>query len=82
MNDMRTFFLQLIRKELHDQALLLYSLLMAYGIPKDSVNMEKERLPSNVIAASILLKQRCRYLTSVQLMLSILVEHCGLVPVK
>ncbi len=77
VEDMRTFSLQEICKELKERAPLLYSVLLACSVAKGSINMEKDWLPSVAIAGGILLKQRCRYMTSVQLMLSILVKHCG-----
>lgn len=76
VDNIRNFSLSSICQELNDRTPLLYSMLMTVATPHSRKKIV-EWYPSIAVAAAILLKQRCRMVNSVQLILMIIMKYCG-----
>ena len=64
--------------DLKTRTTLLYSVLMTAATPVcNKRNDEDMWLPSVVVAASVVLKQRCRNMNAVQLMVTTLIKYSG-----
>lgn len=76
VNDIRNLTFTNICQELKDRTPLLYSIMMTIATPNSRKKIV-EWYPSISLAAAILLKQRCRMVNSVQLIVMIIMKYCG-----
>lgn len=64
--------------EMAERCPLMYSFLLSVAIPsKSSKKSTLKWLPSVAVAGSILLKERCRFMTALQIALMLCIKHCG-----
>ena len=76
VNDIQNLSLTNICQELKGRIPLLYSIMMTVATPPSRKKII-EWYPSIALAAAILLKQRCRMVNSVQLIVMIIMKYCG-----
>lgn len=77
VSNMAVLSLEKICQELRDRAPLIYSFMMTIAVPRRSVKEQVQRLPSIAAAASILLKERSRFMNGFQLILTMIIRHTG-----
>ena len=73
-SDIRKLSLANICHEMKERAPLLYSVMMTTATPNRKKYDATEWLPSVAIAAAVLLKQRCRMVNSVQLLIMTIIK--------
>lgn len=76
VTDMRKLSLKDVCLELKEKAPFLYSVLVTCAIPKGN-KTNAQWLPSVAVAASILLKERSKFMTAVQILMTILMKYNG-----
>ncbi|XP_067021001.1 uncharacterized protein [Acropora muricata] len=75
--EMQSLSLVNISNELKTRCPLLYSVLMTAGTTGRKKSSTQSWLPGVVVAASVVLKQRCRDVNAVQLMIATLIKYTG-----
>ena len=79
--EMQELSLKKVSIDLKNRCPLLYSALMTAAIPatkkRTESNEEEKWLPSVVVAAAVVLKQRCQSMNAVQLMITTLIKYTG-----
>ena len=77
VKNMAELSLENICQELRKRAPLIFSVMWSIALSKHSVKQQMEWLPSVAAAASILLKERSRFMNGFQLILTIIIKHTG-----
>ena len=78
--EMQDLSLKKVSADLNNRCPLLYSVLMTAATPaqrKRSESDEEKWLPSVVVAAAVVMKQRCQSMNAVQLMVTTLIKYTG-----
>ena len=75
--EMQSLSLANISNELKTRCPLLYSVLMTAGTTGRKKSRTQSWLPGVVVAASVVLKQRCQDVNAVQLMITTLIKYTG-----
>ncbi len=73
----RSLTIKQINKELSERTPILYSTLRASAIATRSKRGEADLIPGIAVAASVLLKERCRRINGLQLMLTTIIKFSG-----
>ena len=76
--DILDFSFENLGNELQKRVPLFFSVLRAASLKKAAKESDFSWLPPVCMAAAVLLKNRSGYMTSVQLLVSIILQHCGL----
>ena len=76
--DIMDFSFENLGNELQKRVPLFFSVLRAASLKKAAKESYFSWLPPVCMAAAVLLKNRSAYMTSVQLLVSIILQHCGL----
>ena len=69
--------LEKVSVDLRNRCPLLFSVLMTAGTRQRNAAETKSWFPSVVVAASVVLRQRCRNINAVQLMITTLIKYTG-----
>ncbi len=75
---MLEFSLSKFEKELEEKAPLLRAILKAASLPRLKDANESKWLLAATMAAAVLLKNRSPYMTAVQLLITVIIQHLGL----
>lgn len=78
--EMQDLSLKNVSADLNNRCPLLYSVLMTAATAaqrKRSESDEEKWLPSVVVAAAVVMKQRCQSMNAVQLMVTTLIKYTG-----
>ena len=75
VKSMAELSLENICQELRRRAPLVFSIMWSIALSKHSVKQQMEWLPSVAAAASILLKERSRFMNGFQLMLTMVIKY-------
>ena len=76
---MLQFSLGKVEEELELKAPILKAVLKAASVPKSKEDADESKwLPATTMAAAVLLKNRSPYMTAVQLLITVIIQHSGL----
>ena len=77
--EMLQFSLGKVEEELELKAPILKAVLKAASVPKSKEDADESKwLPATTMAAAVLLKNRSPYMTAVQLLITVIIQHSGL----
>ncbi len=83
--DMLNFSWQNVANELEEKAPILHTFLKAASTPakrSDHQHAKSKWLSGTCMAAAVLLKNRSRYMTAVQLLITVIIQHSGLMVIS
>eukprot|EP00112_Aurelia_sp_Birch-Aquarium-sp1_P015733 Seg3510.1 transcript_id=Seg3510.1/GoldUCD/mRNA.D3Y31 product="hypothetical protein" protein_id=Seg3510.1/GoldUCD/D3Y31 len=76
---MLQFSLGMVEQELEQKAPILKAVLKVASVPRSKEDADESKwLPATTMAAAVLLKNRSSYMTAVQLLITVIIQHSGL----